>query len=365
MAKDNVPFHTVVFPCSLLGADDNYTLLHDISATEYLNYEDDKFSKSRGVGVFGNNAKETGIPADIFRFYLLFLRPENQDSAFSWADFVTRNNSELLNNLGNFINRALMFLKNSFDSTIHEIVLNKEDEAFIASVNRDLKCYIESLENIKLRDGLKYVLSISKIGNQYIQATKPWLLVKGSKEDKARAGTVISLACNLSALLGVLIKPYMPITSDEICQQIQLPADNALIVDYFLPMLPLGHKIGNPSPLFQKIDASFGEKMKSKFAGRGKQSKPKEGAMNAPETKGKKEQDKESTPSSSEDASKLEEEIAAQGAIVRRLKQEQENKDLINKEVEKLLDLKRRLAVAQGIYPYTATDKKKGRKKTK
>lgn len=80
MAKDNVPFHTVVFPSSLLAADDNYVLLNDINATEYLNYEEDKFSKSRGVGVFGDHAKETGIPADIFRFYLLFVRPESSVS---------------------------------------------------------------------------------------------------------------------------------------------------------------------------------------------------------------------------------------------------------------------------------------------
>lgn len=149
MAKDNVPFHTVVFPCSLIGADDNYTLLNHISSTgvcmcayvhmcvcwclywlgcphrflspillhkpsEYLNYEEGKFSKSRGVGVFGNNAKDTEIPADIYRFYLLFVRPETQDSSFCWADFVTKHNSELLNNLGNFINRVLMFTKNNF-----------------------------------------------------------------------------------------------------------------------------------------------------------------------------------------------------------------------------------------------------------
>ena len=81
MAKDNVPFHTVVFPSSLLAANDNYVLLNDINATEYLNYEEDKFSKSRGVGVFGDQAKDTGIPADIFRFYLLFVRPESSVSS--------------------------------------------------------------------------------------------------------------------------------------------------------------------------------------------------------------------------------------------------------------------------------------------
>lgn len=75
------------------------------AALEYLNYEDGKFSKSRGIGVFGNDAQDTGLPADVFRFYLLFVRPESQDSSFSWADLVTKNNSELLNNLGNFCNR--------------------------------------------------------------------------------------------------------------------------------------------------------------------------------------------------------------------------------------------------------------------
>ena len=82
---------------------------------EYLNYEDGKFSKSRGVGVFGNDAKETSIPPDVYRFYLLFIRPETQDSVFNWSDFVMKNNSELLNNLGNFVNRVLMFTKNNFN----------------------------------------------------------------------------------------------------------------------------------------------------------------------------------------------------------------------------------------------------------
>ena len=78
---------------------------NNVYSLEYLNYEDGKFSKSRGVGVFGDNAQDTGIPADIYRFYLLYVRPESQDSAFSWADLVMKNNSELLNNLGNFVNR--------------------------------------------------------------------------------------------------------------------------------------------------------------------------------------------------------------------------------------------------------------------
>jgi len=105
MAKDNVPFHSVIFPSCLLGTKEPFTLCKHMSGIEYLNYEDGKFSKSRGTGVFGDQAKATDIEPDIFRFYLAYIRPETMDSTFSWEDMMTKNNSELLNNLGNFVNR--------------------------------------------------------------------------------------------------------------------------------------------------------------------------------------------------------------------------------------------------------------------
>src|SRR5690606_11365967 len=99
MGKDNVPFHSVIFPATLMGTEDNYILVNTLSATEYLNYEDSKFSKSRGTGVFGDNAKDSGIPSEVFRYYLISVRPETSDSVFSWKDFAERNNNELLANL--------------------------------------------------------------------------------------------------------------------------------------------------------------------------------------------------------------------------------------------------------------------------
>lgn len=102
MGKDNVPFHSIIFPSFLLGTKKPWKLVDNINGTEYLNYENGKFSKSRGVGVFGNQAKMTDIPSDVWRFYLLYVRPEVCDTEFQWADFQLKNNSELLNNLGNF-----------------------------------------------------------------------------------------------------------------------------------------------------------------------------------------------------------------------------------------------------------------------
>jgi methionyl-tRNA synthetase len=87
MGKDNIPFHTVMFPSSLIASKQNWTLLHHISTTEYLNYEEGKFSKSRGTGVFGDSARDIGIPSEVWRYYLLINRPEKSDSKFSWTDF--------------------------------------------------------------------------------------------------------------------------------------------------------------------------------------------------------------------------------------------------------------------------------------
>lgn len=87
MGKDNIPFHTVIFPSSLIGSEQPWTMLEQISTTEYLNYEDGKFSKSRGVGVFGDNVQSTGIPSEIWRYYMLSIRPEKSDSVFTWSDF--------------------------------------------------------------------------------------------------------------------------------------------------------------------------------------------------------------------------------------------------------------------------------------
>ncbi|KAG8224355.1 hypothetical protein J437_LFUL004311 [Ladona fulva] len=174
MAKDNVPFHSIIFPSCLLAVG------------KYLNYEEGKFSKSRGVGVFGSEAESTGIPSDIWRFYLLWVRPENQDSAFVWNDLAQRNNSELLNNLGNFALRALTFLEKNFDGKIPEVNVDGEFErSLVGAVNKELKDYLSVMENARsLREGLRRLLAISRHGNLLMQSSQPWVLIKGGPEDR-------------------------------------------------------------------------------------------------------------------------------------------------------------------------------------
>jgi len=185
LGKDNVPFHSVVFPCTLLGACDNYTLVNSLNATDYLNYEGTKFSKSRGVGVFGDQAARTGIDSDIWRFYLLFVRPETTDSQFFWDDFMLKNNSELLNNLGNFINRSLKFVAIFYEGHVPPVDLEDADYKLMALVNREVSFYISDMNRIKIRDSLKRILSISRLGNQYLQEHQPWKLLKAGDSEKS------------------------------------------------------------------------------------------------------------------------------------------------------------------------------------
>ena len=131
MGKDNVPFHSVIFPGSQIGTREPWTMLHHLSTTEYLNYENGKFSKSRGVGVFGNNAKDTGIPPDVWRYYLLKHRPETADTQFEWRDFIAQNNSELLAKLGNFVNRIIKLVNSKiYNSIIPDYTAMHSDPVF-------------------------------------------------------------------------------------------------------------------------------------------------------------------------------------------------------------------------------------------
>ena len=211
---------SVVFPCSLLGTGQKWTMVNRLMSTEYLNYEDSKFSKSRGIGVFGNDARATGIPADVWRFYLMYIRPENQDSAFKWEDLMTKVNAELLANLGNFINRATKFTKDNFGSCVPAMELSLEDWELVARVNQELARYIGQLEDAREREAITTVFNISRLGNQLMQHNTPWKLVKGSAADKARAGTVVGLSVNLAALLCVLIQPYMPAMAARLEEQL-------------------------------------------------------------------------------------------------------------------------------------------------
>ncbi len=263
MAKDNIPFHTIIFPATQLTSGIRWTMLHHISSTEYLNYEDGKFSKSKGVGVFGDNAIESGIPADVWRYYLLTNRPETADTAFSWADFQEKTNHELLANLGNFVNRTLSFLVKNYDGTLCTLDLAKEDQDFIDEVDGQIDEVTRLLEEVQLKDALRKIMAVCKTCNAYFQRMEPW---KRIKEDRERTHVVLSLCANMVHSIAILIRPYLPSTSDAIFTQLAVPAVDEWSLA-LRPPLGEGHAIGEPRPLFSKLEDAAVQKLRARYSG--------------------------------------------------------------------------------------------------
>ncbi|KAJ7593230.1 tRNA synthetases class I (M)-domain-containing protein [Mycena floridula] len=350
MGKDNVYFHTVYFPSTQLADNRNWTTLHHISATEYLNYEGGKFSKSRNRGVFGPAAKETGIPASVWRYYLLSTRPETADAMFSWSECIAANNNVLLNNFGNFVNRALKFISSQYGGVIPEspdqpgpLSPNDQlDSEFIAEVNRLLNEYTTAMDAVKLRLGLQIIMHISSAGNNYLQSSGLGKALMTENPD--RCAQVLSRAVNLIYVLSSLIHPFMPATSDSILKQLNAPAravPNGLSIDILA-----GHTIGKPEHLFKKIEEEQAENFRKRFGG-------VEGAKEeAPvETKAKGKSAKAApapTGPKTPEMVALEAKITEQGAVVRSLKaQTPKTPELdakIKTEVDVLKKLKTELA---------------------
>ncbi|CAM6087122.1 unnamed protein product [Calypogeia fissa] len=280
MGKDNVVFHTVIFPSTLIGTEDPWTLMRTISVTEYLNYESGKFSKSRGVGVFGNDVKSTNIPVEVWRYYLLTNRPEVSDTMFTWADLQAKQNNELLKNLGNFVHRSLSFLVKpkgeGYGGVIPEISGAESHEltaTFGSKVGDLVKEYVEAMEKVKLKQGLKTAMNISSLGNLYLQDSQFWKLYK---EDPSACAIVIRSSVGLVHLLATLLEPFIPSFSHKVLQQLNLPPSTLTLSDSkgdvdraYKPweLVPAHHQIGVPFPVFFELRDEEVEHYRVKFAG--------------------------------------------------------------------------------------------------
>ena len=204
IGKDNIPFHTVIFPCTLLGSGHDWTKLYHMSSTEYLNYEDGKFSKSRGIGVFGTDAIESGIPADAWRFYIFYNRPEKQDFQFTWKDFQEKMNSELIGNLGNLVNRTLLFVTRYYGGKIPSAPV---DEELWSEVKKLEAKATENLEWANLKDAFRSMFEIADLCNKKFQAAEPW---KTRITEPEKAESLLFNLCYIIKDLMIMMNPYMP-----------------------------------------------------------------------------------------------------------------------------------------------------------
>ena len=287
IGKDNIPFHTVIFPCTMLGSPHEWTKLHHMSSTEYLNYEDGKFSKSRGVGVFGSDAIETGIPADAWRFYIFYNRPEKQDFQYTWKDFMEKFNGELIGNLGNLVNRTLLFVNKYYESKIPDAPV---DEELWAKVRELEKKATESLEWADLKDAFHTMFEISDICNKKFQAAEPW---KTRTTEPEKAASLIHNLCYVIKDLMIMMNPYMPQYTQVVMSYFGKSIQESMVGMETKPGLTwedLGNttgldKIGETKVYFTPMDQKTMLAFREKFSGNQKDRKE---AENKKEKKAKK-----------------------------------------------------------------------------
>jgi methionyl-tRNA synthetase len=231
MGKDNVPFHTLMFPGTLLATQQRWTMVQHLSACEFLNYEKGKkFSKTKKIGVFGDDVQKTQQPVDVWRYYLLSVRPESADTEFSWDAFRWANNNELLANLGNLVNRTLQFVAHQCPQIKVPQFESKHCQTIDFVFQNDIcvlsEQFLRYMEGIRLCEGLKIVMKISSAANKYMTMKAPW-----DKRNKTESKNVcLVLLTSTIALLSILISPFLPETAVMIQHQLVFKEGNSIVL---------------------------------------------------------------------------------------------------------------------------------------
>jgi methionyl-tRNA synthetase len=269
MGKDNVPFHTLSFPATILGVnqaeDEAWKLVDYIKSFNYLNYDGGQFSTSRGRGVFMDQALEI-LPSDYWRWWLLSHAPESADSEFTWENFQTSANKDLADVLGNFVSRITKFTRSKFTEALPEGgSWGDQEAALIAELTTRIRAYEQFMDEKEVRKAAAELRAIWVAGNEYLQASAPWSVYK---TDPAQAAAIARLALNLVRLYAVLSAPFIPDAAESMmsamhCDDWSWPGD----VQAALGALPEGHAFTTPEVLFRKITDEEREDWQNRFAG--------------------------------------------------------------------------------------------------
>ncbi|TNF11420.1 MAG: methionine--tRNA ligase, partial [Rhodobacteraceae bacterium] len=265
MGKDNVPFHTLGFPTTILGSGEPWKLVDYIKSFNYLNYDGGQFSTSRGRGVFMDQALEI-LPADYWRWWLLSHAPESADAEFTWENFQTSVNKDLADVLGNFVSRITKFTRSKFGEAIPEGgAWGDQEAALIEELTTRIRAYEAHMEEKDIRKAAGELRAIWVAGNEYLQAAAPWSVFK---TDPDQAAAIARLALNLIPLYAVLSAPFIPDAADVMLGAMQTedrswPED----VKAALAALPTGHAFTTPEVLFRKISDEEREAWQERFAG--------------------------------------------------------------------------------------------------
>ncbi|MEF8878881.1 MAG: methionine--tRNA ligase [Candidatus Thermoplasmatota archaeon] len=250
LAKDNIPFHSIIWPSILMGYNKELNLPHDIPANEYLRLEGKQFSKSRGLAIWVPDILKK-LDVDAVRYYLSINMPEKRDSNWMWKDFVKKNNNELVGAYGNFIHRVLTFTSKNFEEIPEQHSLNPRDKEVINEIKKVSKEASNSIESCEFKKGLRSVMNLAQIGNSYFNDMEPWNLIK---DDKDRCKTVLNVCLKIVKALAVFTSPYLPFSSDKVWKILgeQGSVHDASWDDAF-DELQTGSILKKPKPLFKKL----------------------------------------------------------------------------------------------------------------
>jgi len=265
MGKDNVPFHTLSFPATILGSNEPWKLVDYIKSFNYLNYDGGQFSTSRGRGVFMDQALEI-LPSDYWRWWLLSHAPETSDAEFTWENFQASVNKDLADVLGNFVSRITKFCRSKFGETVPEGgTWGPQEDGLAEALKSRLSAYETFMDDKEVRKAAAELRAIWVLGNEYLQSAAPWVTFK---EDPEKAAMQTRLGLNLIRLYANLAAPFIPDASTTM-----LTAMNAQNADWPTDMvealhsLPAGHAFVVPEVLFAKISDEQREDWQMRFAG--------------------------------------------------------------------------------------------------
>jgi len=244
--KDNIPFHTIIWPAILLGASDLH-LPDVIVSSEYLTLEKKQFSKSRNWMISLPDFL-TGFNADTLRYYLVASGPENADADFSWRDYAAKVNNEMIANFGNLVNRALSQIKKNFAGGLEAPKnFTKEDKALLKAAEDSFNSVGDLIAAAKFREAVQAVFALIGETNKYLNANEPW---KRIKEDKDDAGRSLFVAGQIIKCLAVLVEPFLPEAARKIKDVLYI-ADVEFVWQY--PKLG-AITVGELTPLYKKIE---------------------------------------------------------------------------------------------------------------
>ena len=249
IGKDNIVFHTIIFPMMLMEHGD-YILPENVPANEFMNLEGKKISTSRNWAVWLHEyLNDFPNMQDELRYCLITNLPENKDSDFSWKDFQQKNNNELVAILGNYINRVFVLCDKFFDKKVPKLSDNNVDNEIFSELD-DLKEKVElSIQNFKFREAMSYVIDVARLGNKYLTDTEPWKIFK---ENPKRVKDILHNSVQIVANISILCEPFIPFTSKKIKELLNISDINWSNVSSSI--VNAGHEISGKAHIFSKIE---------------------------------------------------------------------------------------------------------------